>query len=190
MSAATVDGGRALGMSWSAPERARLRAAWRFHLAHAGYATPPGRAASALSLARAELAADALGWQCYSEPDNESAWEEGAPRWSLTLCDSTGVTLDRIGSIDVDPDPALNPYGRVLAAELAEEQNAVGRWDDAAVALDRAAKTLVGAADWLSPGCGSPHSDAHLEILDAASELTASADALRGEITSTIGGKR
>lgn len=36
---------------------ARLREAFRFFLAHAGYATPPGRAMCALRLARAELRA-------------------------------------------------------------------------------------------------------------------------------------
>jgi hypothetical protein len=36
--------------------------AYRFHKEHAGYSTPPGRAACALEYARAEIAARNLGW--------------------------------------------------------------------------------------------------------------------------------
>jgi hypothetical protein len=46
------------------------RAAFRFFLENAGYCTPPGRAACALSLAKAEETAEARGWAC------DWAWDD------------------------------------------------------------------------------------------------------------------
>jgi hypothetical protein len=49
---------------------ALLRAPFKFFLEHAGFATPPGKAACALSLAKAERDADKAGIEFVTMPDD------------------------------------------------------------------------------------------------------------------------
>jgi len=108
---------------------ADFRRRWQFFLEHAGYCTPPGRAACALSLARAERDAefhelafrwedDADGWsdiRC-----DEKRWPGKGPRETCESCgcyDPDGVYLTGLGGIwDADAD-----YRRVIQAQLALE---------------------------------------------------------------------
>lgn len=95
----------------STPE---LRAAWRFMLANAGWSNPPGRAACALELARADVLADALGLELWREAD-----PDGEPGELLAeLVTREGDTLAALGGIDA---PASDPYYRVVRAELVRE---------------------------------------------------------------------
>ena len=105
----------------------RLRTAWRFFQAHAGYCTPPGRAACALSLAKAEAVAREEGLLFHWEDDSD-----GMPRDGVCSCgcgkpiqtcegcictDADGNVLASLWGIwDADGD-----YRRVVEAELAEE---------------------------------------------------------------------
>jgi hypothetical protein len=97
----------------------------RFFLEHAGYCTPPGRVACALSLARAEMRADAEHLQVTWEDDPEP-WEAvhadtPRPAYVLNAClqDATGRTLASLCGIGIDE--TNDPYQRVVEAELASE---------------------------------------------------------------------
>jgi hypothetical protein len=58
-----------------------LYASYRFFKVHAGYATPPGLAACAHALARAELVAREIGIAyVYSADDYEASWSSGSGR--------------------------------------------------------------------------------------------------------------
>ena len=130
---------------------AKLREAFQFFMDHAGYATPPGREACALSLARAESWAkareDAGALQyliededmdpadSFTEPD-DIAFARAHPWLCLALqakrapCDRCGLgggweTVASIGGVSVK---SMNdPYIRVLKAELAHEAMAGSR---------------------------------------------------------------
>lgn len=101
------------------------RRAWRFFLEHAGYATPPGRAACAASLARAEEQAQGAGlrfeWVADEYPDLSWMDEAEAARdyevLGCVVCDPAGQHLASLwGIVDADAN-----YRRVVEAELAAE---------------------------------------------------------------------
>ena len=120
---------------------ARIRPAFRFFLEHAGYCTPPGKAACALSLAKAEQWADSRGLEFVTEPDLDAdlsfadtwpARERDAFKKHdhevicarlVRPCPDHGTdckhaeTLAALGGI-VDADSS---YLRVIRAELASE---------------------------------------------------------------------
>ena len=110
------------------------RKAWRFFLDNAGYATPPGRAACALSLARSERESYARGWTvswgadsfCDCETyENERVGYvpmEG-PCDFAELLDEQGEVLASLYGIH----GADQSYRRVVAAELAAEAIAAGK---------------------------------------------------------------
>lgn len=108
----------------------KLRKAFQFFLEHAGYCTPPGRAACALALARAEAEAKARGliarWQ-----DTPDAWDGDGPTpegcaeacliYSSYVCETCGerptMALESLWGIwGADAD-----YRRVVEAELFAE---------------------------------------------------------------------
>ncbi len=95
-----------------------LRAAWRFFLEHAGYATPPGRAACALELARAERWAGEQGvtfaWQHDPEP-----WDADAPAPDEVLCCTASYGDESVALCGIG-DPS-DEYRRVIQAELSRE---------------------------------------------------------------------
>jgi hypothetical protein len=103
----------------------RIISAWRFFLNHAGYCTPPGRAACALALARAERWAQendlTFTWECDIDPD--LSWMSERERAKEHVCegcvcrDAEGHVLTSLWGI-VDAD---NEYRRVVEAELASE---------------------------------------------------------------------
>jgi hypothetical protein len=99
---------------------------YRFFREHGGYCTPPGPVACALELARAERAADALGWRVEWR-DDDLPWDGDGPAprylYAAILCDDTGAVLESLGAIGVN-DPG-DPYLRVVEAELASEAIAV-----------------------------------------------------------------
>jgi hypothetical protein len=103
------------------------RSSWRFMLEHAGYATPPGRAACALELARAEqlleealeLEAASLEWLDDDFPlDEELTAGATGPFGCVVRC---GDELASLWGITLGPAELLDPYARVVAAELASE---------------------------------------------------------------------
>lgn len=102
----------------------RLREQFRFFHDNAGWSTPPGKAACALSLARAETAAEELGIEFTWETDDDidDSWmdeRERAKPHEWLIC--RAVLGDRVLAAlcgIVDPD---RTYGRVVEAELAQE---------------------------------------------------------------------
>lgn len=104
------------------------RRAFRFFLENAGYCTPLGRAACALSLARAEQHAEAAGWffswDCDLDGDlgDHEYWcrEDCGKDHQIEFCllrDAEGAVLASLcGIIDADSD-----YRRVIEAGLASE---------------------------------------------------------------------
>jgi hypothetical protein len=115
------------------------RAAFRFFLEHAGYATPPGRAVCALELARAEstlheainAGVASVAWVDDEEPydPGDAVTEENAralvesgawtgPFGCVVDCDNAGGSL---WGIMLDSRGTGDPYARVVAAELASE---------------------------------------------------------------------
>jgi hypothetical protein len=111
------------------------REAFRFFLDNAGYATPPGRAACALELARAERFADrgpycvAVDWD--ADADADRSWignftrdgrDDGRTLWSarVELFDAAGepVAAASLGGVDLAGDPWDDDYARVVRAEL------------------------------------------------------------------------
>lgn len=110
---------------------ADIRRRWQFFQEWAGYATPPGRAACALELARAERAADAAGVSLMvePEPDPDLSWmdEDDMRRehavvnvYLVQECETCGETRRLPYSLGNVTDPDQN-YLRVLFAELASE---------------------------------------------------------------------
>jgi hypothetical protein len=104
-----------------------LYARYRYFKAHAGYATPPGLAACALALAKAEMAATDAGVQYVYQVDAEPSWALGAdgeyhasPAFVVTAVledgDEQFTTLASIGSVEADAEPS---FYRVIEAELA-----------------------------------------------------------------------
>ena len=99
----------------------RLRAAWRFFKEHAGYCTPPGQAACALDLARAERVAKDEGCTWEWVPDDQP-WDsdddyEPDEVLGCILRDESGSVLASLWGIG---DPSAE-YRRVVEAELAQE---------------------------------------------------------------------
>lgn len=104
------------------------RRAFRFFLNKAGYCTPPGRAACALSLARAEAIAEERGWtaEWFHDEDGDLGdhdfWcrKDCGKSHEIKVCllrDEDGKVLASLcGIIDADRD-----YRRVVEAELADE---------------------------------------------------------------------
>jgi hypothetical protein len=105
-----------------------LRKAFQFFLDNAGYATPPGRAACALELARAERYAyeQEWSWEWRFDDDADLSWMDDAERakehevLGAILNDRDGNHLASLWGI-VDPDAT---YRRVVEAELASEAQA------------------------------------------------------------------
>ena len=107
-----------------------LYASYRFFKAHAGYATPPGLAACAHALARAEMAAREIGIAyVYSADDYEASWSLGAdgkyhavPSYVVRAVMGDGdvhaATLAALGAVDAGADSA---FYRVVEAQLAAE---------------------------------------------------------------------
>jgi hypothetical protein len=106
----------------------RLYTRFRFFKAQAGFATTPGRAACALALARAEMAAHDAGMTFVYRLDAEPSWAlgpDGAYHASrayllhavLEDADEAQVSLAALGGVAIDGDAA---YYRVLEAELAD----------------------------------------------------------------------
>jgi hypothetical protein len=97
-----------------------LRSAWRFFQANAGYSIPPGRAACALSLAKAELWAREEGARFIWREDPVSDWDgdgpapEAGPEACRAYLGDDEVSLWGIWG-------ATDEYRRVVQAELAVE---------------------------------------------------------------------
>jgi hypothetical protein len=113
-----------------------LRNRFRFFLEHAGYSAPPGRAACALQLAKAEAKAERVGLVFEWEDDSEAAqWEDERGRWHqdpavacLVYCDahlSRGPRREVLASLgailESDDFADAKNYRRVVEAELAAE---------------------------------------------------------------------
>jgi hypothetical protein len=102
-----------------------LRKRFQFFLANAGYATPPGRAACALGLAKAEAYAEDHEWsfEWVFDDDADLSWMDEAERkldhevLGCVVKDADGEVLASLWSI-VDPDAS---YRRVVEAELSSE---------------------------------------------------------------------
>jgi hypothetical protein len=99
----------------------RLREGYHFFKEHAGYATPPGRAACALELAKAELAGREAGF--------EAEWMEDPDGWhNIGDCPTPSEVLACIvrapsgGEVSLwgIGDPSRD-YMRVVEAELTSE---------------------------------------------------------------------
>jgi hypothetical protein len=109
----------------------------QFFYDHAGFSYDPetqtaeeGRWECARKLRGAEVRAASLGWEVRWEEDPEPIWDDDVerettdyPQWWAVLFDSEGNVLGSLGSVDLGPDkdPWSDPYGRVVAAELAWE---------------------------------------------------------------------
>jgi hypothetical protein len=94
-----------------------------FFLKHAGYATPPGRVACALSLARAEARAEAEGIHVQWE-DDDFPWDadEPRPRYVLAAYVRDALTGRVIASLaGIGLNSLDDTYRRVVEAELASE---------------------------------------------------------------------
>lgn len=100
----------------------QLRAAWRFFHDQAGYSVPPGRAACALELARAEQQGQEEGLTFEWMSDYE-AWDGDVPEpdhlLSCLCRGSDGLVLTSLCGIGVNS--LDDPYLRVVQAELAME---------------------------------------------------------------------
>jgi hypothetical protein len=101
---------------------------FRFFKAYAGFATPPGRSACALALARAEMAAHDAGIAFVYKLDSEVTWALGSDgeyhasaayvlHAVLEDEDEQQRSLAAIGGVDADGDAA---FYRVLEAQLAD----------------------------------------------------------------------
>jgi hypothetical protein len=133
-----------------------LRGAFRFHLEHGGYCTPPGHAACALEAARAELRLAELvdderanvEWVDDDQPyDPGDVCTDDGARAKFESNEWTGpfgcvVTIDgeqeSLWGIVVGPRGTDDPYCRVVEAELASE--ALRRIDEEAAERARAAR--------------------------------------------------
>lgn len=104
-----------------------LRARWRFFHAEAGWATPPGKVACAMILARAEEWAVVEGVEYeWAEDDciESSDFRDDVPAYPLWVCVARlGDAVESLGGIDFGPgcDPWGEPYKRVVEAELAAQ---------------------------------------------------------------------
>lgn len=90
-------------------------------------ATPPGRAACALELARAELEAKRRGWYCACETDADGWAMFGEGEYYMAVLYTPRVSwncedgiLAVLGGIDVEHERCPD-YWRVISAELAVE---------------------------------------------------------------------
>lgn len=110
-----------------APKRSE---AFRFFLENAGYATPPGRAACALNLMRAEREAHERGWVVLWQAESEDCGCEDGPHESEFAALYHPSQLDSIGEPKRRQAPlasvgavcgADRNYRRVIEAELAAE---------------------------------------------------------------------
>lgn len=108
-------------------KRVRTMTAHKFFMEYAGYATPPGRAASALALAKAEAEAKRRDWEYEYVPEQEryedvyGDKDPGGDWVTVVLKDPKGETLASLGFVDERDRNNL----RVVRAELAAE--ALGR---------------------------------------------------------------
>jgi len=119
-----------------ATDTTTLREAFRFHLEHGGYCTPPGRAQCALDAARAELALRAavnagraiVDWDDddISIADMADALESGEIEGPFVcMIYVGGEVVASLGGITLLPSDfgfsRARGYGRVIEAELALE---------------------------------------------------------------------
>ena len=104
-------------------------AAYKFFKANAGWATPPGRAACALALARAEAdAADhdvTFVWEddsdaYFCDPEGYEGAEEILSCMAFQPCECCGKPDEVVASLGGIADPN-DDYRRVVEAELALE---------------------------------------------------------------------
>lgn len=109
------------------------RSKWRFFMQHAGYATPPGRVAYAMSLAVAESLGEQTGltvtWD--NEQDVDVSWmdaeqladyQAGDIVMLAAVCrDASGAVLASCGNISLTGSWEDDPYRRVMDAELMAE---------------------------------------------------------------------
>lgn len=86
---------------------------------HAGYSEPPGRAACALVLARAEQHARAEGWYVAEQ------YEAAEGEYVAVLCSEAGEVLGVLGGM-AEAEAEAPAYWRVAAAGLAAEAMAEG----------------------------------------------------------------
>lgn len=105
--------------------RPGLYDAYLFFKGHAGYCTPPGRAACALDLARAERWAEEEGITFAWEDDPEE-WQGDCERpfevLNCTAIDEDGTGVTSLCGIGMTGECATDhAYARVVQAELAEE---------------------------------------------------------------------
>jgi len=139
---------------------------YRFFLEHAGYCTPPGRAACALALARAEARADDEGlvvvwngedipWDGDGPPPPIWMWagvvraEDAHQEWGCMPAPKRGATyLASLGGIGLNG--WRDPYVRVVSAELLAEAldviDAEAKQARLDVAPARATRTADGGA--------------------------------------------
>jgi len=102
-----------------------LRKRWQFFFQHAGWSTPPGKAACALDVAKAELYAEAQAWSVEWEWDNDADWswmdererKQAHEVYSAILYDADHTAIGSLSGI-FDPD---NNYRRCVEADLACE---------------------------------------------------------------------
>lgn len=137
-----------------------LRAAWQFFLGAAGYCTPPGRAACALHLAKAEAVAEDYGfryeWGDDDGPDlgDHEYWCELARTGQQhehhvkTCCvkSSQGEQLASLCGI-IDPD---RDYRRVVEAELTVE--ALQSYEPKPKQERPSAERILEALEWYANG--------------------------------------
>lgn len=93
----------------------RLARAYVFFREHGG-GWVGHSAESAWRLAKAELAAEDLGWECRWQYDEECSRDEGREMSWCGLYDADGRVLAGLGGIE---DPCSSAYQRVVEAELA-----------------------------------------------------------------------
>lgn len=122
-----------------------LRAAFRFFLDNAGYATPPGRAQCALDYARAERDASSLGLHAewVNDPQGmQDAYHDGRTPETVLGCVIYNAQRQHLASLWQIEDPSWD-YRRVVEAELAEEAIAElsRQWVDPATHWDEATQT-------------------------------------------------
>lgn len=106
---------------------AKLRQAFKFFLEHAGYATPPGRAACALELAKAEIWANDNGYtfNVVDDPEVDTSWMSEAELQKLRAGDLEAVGVILLDTLNERPLTSLwgivvaeSSYLRVVKAEL------------------------------------------------------------------------
>jgi len=113
-----------------------LRHRYEFFRDHAGYATPPGRVACALQLARAEREYEArddvrIDWDW--DPDPDTSWADESEHakfdreeWEILRCvvetfDEDGATVNEVSLYGIVVTGPNDPYCRVVQAELYTE---------------------------------------------------------------------